>query len=61
MHFLGNRMALMEVKSIVYHLLTKFRLEPAQKTSKNMLSSIVGFQLIPKEKFWIKFVNRKTE
>lgn len=54
-------MALMEVKSIVYHLLTKFRLEPAQRTAKDMLSSIVGFTLIPKDKFWIKYVNRKTE
>ncbi|KAH8394884.1 hypothetical protein KR222_008620, partial [Zaprionus bogoriensis] len=58
-HFAGNRMALMEVKSIVYHLLTKFRLEPAQRTTKDMLNSIVGFTMIPKEKFWIKYVNRR--
>lgn len=51
----------MEVKSIVYHLLTKFRLEPTKKTSKDMLSSIVGFTIMPKEKFWIKYVKRGTE
>ncbi|XP_034102595.1 probable cytochrome P450 9h1 [Drosophila albomicans] len=57
---IGNRLALMEVKSIVYHLILKFQLEPAQKTVKDMMSSIQGFTMVPKEKFWIKFVARKS-
>ncbi|KAH8406009.1 hypothetical protein KR215_002671 [Drosophila sulfurigaster] len=57
---IGNRLALMEVKSIVYHLILKFQLEPAEKTVKDMMSSIQGFTMVPKEKFWIKFVARKS-
>ncbi|KAH8371394.1 hypothetical protein KR093_007179 [Drosophila rubida] len=56
---IGNRMALMEVKSIVYHLMLNFQLVPAEKTSKDMLNSIQGFTMVPKEKFWVKFVARK--
>jgi len=54
----GNRMALMEVKSIIYHLLSKFQLVPGEKTVKNMMDSLKGFHMQPKEKFWIKLVRR---
>ncbi|KAH8300322.1 hypothetical protein KR044_012922 [Drosophila immigrans] len=57
---IGNRMALMEVKSIVYHLMLNFQLVPAEKTAKDMMKSIQGFTMVPKEKFWIKFVARKS-
>ncbi|KAH8371393.1 hypothetical protein KR093_007180 [Drosophila rubida] len=56
--FSGNRMALMEVKSIIYHLLSKFQLVPGEKTVKNMMDSLKGFHMQPKDKFWIKFVRR---
>ncbi|KAM8714443.1 hypothetical protein ACLKA7_014556 [Drosophila subpalustris] len=55
---IGNRMALMEVKSIIYHLLCKFQLVPGEKTVKNMMDSLKGFHMQPKEKFWIKLVRR---
>ncbi|EDW02022.1 probable cytochrome P450 9h1 [Drosophila grimshawi] len=58
---IGNRMALMEVKSLVYHLLTKFQLTPAEKTSKDMMGDILGFQMVPKNKFWVKYVPRQTD
>ncbi|XP_030555282.1 probable cytochrome P450 9h1 [Drosophila novamexicana] len=58
---IGNRMALMEVKSMIYHLLSKFELLPAQKTTKDMMGDILGFQMVPKQKFWIKYVARKTD
>lgn len=54
-------MALMEVKSIVYHLMLKFKLVPAQKTVKDMMSNIKGIVMAPKEKFWIKYETRKSE
>ncbi|EDW02023.1 GH20129 [Drosophila grimshawi] len=56
---IGNRMALMEVKSIIYHLVSKFKLVPAKKTVKNMMQSLNGFHMQPKEKFWIRFVTRE--
>lgn len=58
---IGNRMALMEVKSIVYHLILKFKLLPAEKTVKDMMSNIKGITLVPKDKFWIKYETRKTD
>ncbi|KAL7737683.1 hypothetical protein ACLKA6_006082 [Drosophila palustris] len=58
---IGNRMALMEVKSIVYHLMLKFKLLPAQKTVKDMMSNIKGITMVPKEKFWIKYETRETK
>ncbi|KAL7737681.1 hypothetical protein ACLKA6_006081 [Drosophila palustris] len=57
---IGNRMALMEVKSIIYHLLCKFQLVPAEKTVKNMMDSLKGFHMQPKEKFWIKLLRRNN-
>ncbi|XP_022220251.2 probable cytochrome P450 9h1 [Drosophila obscura] len=56
---IGNRLALMELKSIVYQLILSFRLLPAQKTSTNMLDSIIGHTLQPKDGFWLKFESRK--
>lgn len=56
--FLGNRMAIMEVKSIIFHLISKFKLVPGEKTVKNMMESLKGFHMQPKEKFWIKLVRR---
>ncbi|XP_060654528.1 probable cytochrome P450 9h1 [Drosophila nasuta] len=55
---IGNRMALMEVKSIIYHMLCKFKLVPGEKTVKNVMDSLKGFHMQPKDKFWIKFVRR---
>ncbi|KAH8394885.1 hypothetical protein KR222_008619 [Zaprionus bogoriensis] len=55
---IGNRMAIMEVKSIIYHLVSKFKLVPGEKTVRNMMNSLKGFHMQPKEKFWIKLVRR---
>lgn len=57
----GNRMALMEVKSIIYHQLLKFELLPCKKTTLDMMNNIMGFQMAPKDKFWLKYVARKNE
>lgn len=54
-------MALMEIKSIIYHLISKFELLPTEKTVKNMLESLKGFHMQPKEKFWLKLVPRKLD
>lgn len=51
-------MAIMEVKSIIFHLISKFKLVPGEKTVKNMMESLKGFHMQPKEKFWIKLVRR---
>ncbi|XP_017864588.1 PREDICTED: probable cytochrome P450 9h1 [Drosophila arizonae] len=58
---IGNRMALMEVKSIIYHQLLKFELLPCKKTTLDMMNNIMGFQMAPKDKFWLKYVARKNE
>ncbi|XP_037954917.1 cytochrome P450 9c1-like [Teleopsis dalmanni] len=55
---IGNRLALMEAKAMIYHLLLHFKIEPNEKTSTDMFNSIRGFQLKPKELFWMKFTPR---
>ncbi|KAH8291481.1 hypothetical protein KR054_012179, partial [Drosophila jambulina] len=55
---IGNRMALMELKSIVYQLLLNFKLLPAERTTRDMLEDIVGHGLKPKSGFWLKFQKR---
>ncbi|XP_068145788.1 probable cytochrome P450 9h1 [Drosophila tropicalis] len=52
---IGNRLALMELKLIIYQLVLNFKLMPAEKTVSNMLKSVVGHNLQPKEGFWLKF------
>ncbi|XP_017125709.1 probable cytochrome P450 9h1 [Drosophila elegans] len=55
---IGKRMALMEIKCIVYQLVLNFRLLPAAKTTRNMLENIRGHGLKPKDGFWLKFEPR---
>ncbi|XP_028901191.1 probable cytochrome P450 9h1 [Zeugodacus cucurbitae] len=55
---IGNRLALMEVKTIIYHIILNFQIVRAEKTCENLMESISGFALIPKERFWMKFVPR---
>ncbi|KAH8401477.1 hypothetical protein KR009_005750 [Drosophila setifemur] len=55
---IGNRMALMEVKSVIYKLVLRFRLKPTEKTPRDMMASISGFRLRPRELFWAKFEAR---
>ncbi|XP_030388355.1 probable cytochrome P450 9h1 isoform X2 [Scaptodrosophila lebanonensis] len=57
---IGNRLAVMELKLMIYNLVLDYNLLPATKTVTNMLQSIVGFRLQPKELFWLKCVPRKT-
>ncbi|XP_062132038.1 cytochrome P450 9c1 [Drosophila sulfurigaster albostrigata] len=57
---IGNRMALMEVKSLIYQLVLRFQLLPGERTTQDMLSSIVGFRLEPRELFWCRFEPRKA-
>ncbi|KAI8038621.1 hypothetical protein M5D96_008529 [Drosophila gunungcola] len=56
---IGKRMALMEIKCIVYQLVLNFRLMPAAKTTRNMLENIRGHGLKPKDGFWLKFEPRR--
>ncbi|EDV36352.1 uncharacterized protein Dana_GF12005 [Drosophila ananassae] len=55
---IGNRMALMEIKSIVYKLLLNFELLAAEKTSSDLLEDIKGHGLKPKDGFWLKLKPR---
>ncbi|EDW32912.1 GL10233 [Drosophila persimilis] len=55
---IGNRMALMEVKALLYGLVRRFRLEPAERTTTDMMGNIAGFRMMPRELFWCKFVAR---
>ncbi|CAD6998586.1 unnamed protein product [Ceratitis capitata] len=57
---IGNRLALMEVKALIYHLILNFEIHRTEKTCRNLMDSIVGFTLIPKEGFWMKFVPRNS-
>ncbi|XP_017070438.2 cytochrome P450 9c1 [Drosophila eugracilis] len=55
---IGNRMALMEVKSLIYQLVLRYRLKPTDRTSPDIMDSIVGFRLMPRELFWCKLESR---
>ncbi|XP_018782671.1 PREDICTED: probable cytochrome P450 9h1 isoform X1 [Bactrocera latifrons] len=57
---IGNRLALMEVKAIIYHIILNFKIVRTEKTCENLMESISGFTLIPKERFWMKFVPRNS-
>ncbi|XP_016986099.1 probable cytochrome P450 9h1 [Drosophila rhopaloa] len=56
---IGNRLALMEIKCIVYQLVLNFSLIPAEKTTHNLLDDIRGHGLKPKDGFWLKFKPRQ--
>lgn len=55
---IGNRMAQMEVKSLIYHLLLRFRVLPAERTALDMMNSITGFRLEPTQLHWCRFEPR---
>ncbi|KAH8346412.1 hypothetical protein KR084_012203 [Drosophila pseudotakahashii] len=55
---IGTRMALMEVKSLIFQLLLRYRLKPTDRTSKDMMGSIAGFRMMPRELFWCKLESR---
>jgi len=54
---IGNRFVLMEIKAILYYLLSEFKFEPCDKT--NLVLDEIGFQLRAKHGFWLKLVPRK--
>ncbi|XP_017008527.2 probable cytochrome P450 9h1 [Drosophila takahashii] len=56
---IGNRMALMEIKSIVYQLVLNFKLLPAENTTLDLLDDIRGHGLKPRNGFWLKFKSRQ--
>ncbi|XP_075148981.1 putative cytochrome P450 9f2 isoform X2 [Haematobia irritans] len=55
---IGSRFALLETKVMVYYLLREFKLVPAQKSCIPLKLNPAGFQLVPKNGFWIKFISR---
>ncbi|KAL7738685.1 hypothetical protein ACLKA6_006970 [Drosophila palustris] len=57
---IGQRMALMEVKSLIYQLVLRFHLLPAERTTQDMMGSITGFRLEPREGSWCRFEPRPT-
>lgn len=56
---IGNRMALMEVKSLIYQLMLRFRVLPAERTALDMMNSITGFRLEPTQLHWCRFEPRQ--
>lgn len=55
---IGNRLALMEVKSLIFQLALRYHLKPTDRTPADMMSSISGFRLLPRELFWCKLESR---
>ncbi|XP_061390038.1 probable cytochrome P450 9f2 [Musca vetustissima] len=55
---IGSRFALLETKVLIYYLLSEFKFEPAKKSCIPMKLNPAGFQLAPKDGFWIKFISR---
>ncbi|KAH8299509.1 hypothetical protein KR044_002001, partial [Drosophila immigrans] len=55
---IGNRYALMTAKAMLYNLVLKYRIEKSSKTVKDLLKEATGFQLIPKNGYWVRLVPR---
>lgn len=55
---IGNRMALMEVKLLIYQLVRRFHLLPAERTTLDIMGNITGFRMEPRELFWCRFEPR---
>ncbi|EDW59415.1 probable cytochrome P450 9f2 [Drosophila virilis] len=56
---IGSRFALLETKALIYYLLREFRIAPAKKSCIPLVLSSAGFQLKPKNGFWVKLIPRK--
>ncbi|XP_037954920.1 cytochrome P450 9c1-like [Teleopsis dalmanni] len=57
---IANRLALMETKAIIYHMLLRFKIDRGPKTTKDMMKSMKGFFMEPEELFWMKFIPRES-
>ncbi|XP_030371710.1 probable cytochrome P450 9f2 [Scaptodrosophila lebanonensis] len=55
---IGSRFALLEAKSVIFHLLRDFRFAAAKKSTVPLVLSASGFQLKPKTGFWLKLIPR---
>lgn len=55
---IASRFALLEAKAVIYYLLKEFRFAPAKKSCIPMVLASSGFQLSPKNGFWIKLIQR---
>lgn len=55
---IGSRLALMEIKSIVYYLLKDFSFEPTEKTQIPLQLSKKGFNLQGEKGVWLEFKPR---
>uniref|UniRef100_A0A1A9W7C2 Cytochrome P450 n=1 Tax=Glossina brevipalpis TaxID=37001 RepID=A0A1A9W7C2_9MUSC len=55
---IASRFALLETKVLIYYLLRDFLFQPAKKSTIPLKIESNGFQLVPKNGFWLKFVSR---
>lgn len=58
---IANRFALMEAKAILFYLVGEFKLEASEKSTIPLDLKGGGFQLKPKNGFWLKFTTRLDE
>uniref|UniRef100_T1H172 Cytochrome P450 n=1 Tax=Megaselia scalaris TaxID=36166 RepID=T1H172_MEGSC len=55
---IGNRLALMEAKTMLFYLIDKFELLPSEKSTIPLDLTGGGLQLKPKNGFWLKLKQR---
>ncbi|KAH8311562.1 hypothetical protein KR044_006913 [Drosophila immigrans] len=55
---IGSRFALLEAKAVIYYLLRDFRIAASEKSCIPLVLSSSGFQLKPKNGFWLKLIPR---
>ncbi|KAL7727134.1 hypothetical protein ACLKA6_016094 [Drosophila palustris] len=55
---IGSRFVLLEAKAVMYYLLRDYRIAPSKKSTIPLVLSSSGFQLKPKNGFWLKLVPR---
>ncbi|KAH8359122.1 hypothetical protein KR093_004467, partial [Drosophila rubida] len=55
---IGSRFALLESKAVIYYMLRDFRIAPSEKSCIPMVLVPYGYQLKPKNGFWLKLFPR---
>ncbi|XP_011193596.2 probable cytochrome P450 9f2 [Zeugodacus cucurbitae] len=58
---IGSRFALLEAKAILYYLVRDFRIAPAKKSTIPMKLGNTGFQVAPKNGYWLKLISRSKQ
>lgn len=58
---IANRFALLEIKVLIFHLLSKYNLKPRPEATSPAVLSKKGFIMMPKDGFWVEIEARNPQ